>query len=134
MVRLTPAERIEGVTLDLTLSPTQPVVGQDLEVLVVATNRTDQVVRIVSPDSGLVILRLWRQIPPGWTEYLRFPESALQALHPWSLQPGAQRQFKMTLPVDDRWPTHDTLRLTAELNGHIAESRHVELRVSPATR
>jgi hypothetical protein len=134
MIELTPAHAVGGVTVDLSVSSPQPTVGEALEVLVVATNTTDQVIRIVSPDSGMVILCLWRKTEPGWTEYLHFPETVLMALHPWALEPGQAREFKMSLPVDHRWPPNETLRLTAELNGHIAESRPVDLRVAPAPR
>ena len=132
MVKLNPAFAVGDVTVDLSVSNVQPTVGQTVDVLVVATNTTDQVVRVVSPDSGLIILRLWRKTTAGWTEYLHFPETALTALHPWALGPGQPREFKMSLPVDRRWPPNETLRLTAELNGHIADSWPVDLRVVPA--
>ena len=132
MVELTPAHGVGDVTVGLSVSNALPAVGQTLEVLVVATNTTDQVIRIVSPDSGMVILRLWRKTTPGWTEYLHFPETVLTALHPWALEPGQAREFKTSLPIDHRWPPNEALQLTAELNGHIANSRPVDLRVVPA--
>ena len=132
MSDLTPAHAVGDVSVDLSVSNPLPTVGETLEVVVVATNHTDQVIRIVSPDSGLVILRLGRETIPGWTEYMHFPETVLMALHPWALQPGEAREFKTSLPIDQRWPPNEALRLTAELNGHIAESRALDLRVAPA--
>ena len=128
------AARAEDIRLTLSLSTTALAAGQDVRVIATAVNNTRRPLEITASTSALVIVRLWRQTPSGWTQVREYPETALQVLHPWTLAPGEQREFEWTLTVEPNWPPNEPLRMTAELNGHPARSAPVALRVTAATK
>ena len=128
------APHAEDIGLTLSLSTSAPAPGQDVHVVATAVNNTRQPLAITASTSALVIVRLWRQTPSGWTQVREYPETALQVLHPWTLAPGKQREFEWTLTVEPNWPPNVPLRLTGELNGYPARSAPVALRVLVGTK
>jgi len=97
--------------------PARVTVGQPVDVDVLVTNPTEEPFHVVSPTGALVVLKLKRLEPIGWVPVRQFPDMALQALRPWTIDPGQTRPFSFNLTVEPDWPANEALRMVATLNG-----------------
>ena len=119
--------------LEMTLVTTGPLVhpGETMHVTVTVKNLTDAPVEITANTSAPVYLSVWRETGVGWETARRYPEMAAMVMTPWTLRPGAQRQFDYDLRVEPDWPTHEMLLLQAELNGRRELAPSVMFEVVP---
>jgi hypothetical protein len=95
----------------------QLTAGAVVPVVVDVENTSSQPVTVESPSAALVTIRLLRRVEGGWAEVRRYPEMSAQVVTPWTLGPRQTRRFAMDLVASPDWPTHEPLRLTAEIGG-----------------
>lgn len=107
----------EGLLVGLEIPKTSILRGETVTVGVVAVNLTDKPIAIHATTGAPVHLSVWRSTGIGWEMVKRYPRAATMVMTTWTLAPRAQRRFEMNLTVEPDWPTHEPLRLTAELNG-----------------
>jgi len=107
----------DGLTVELILPGYSFYRGQELPIKVVAVN-SGEYEAVFRADSGApAYVTLWRRRTLGWEKFNRFPEAVVLLPRTWALPPGQSRSFQMNLWVGPDWPTHDPLKLTAQLNG-----------------
>ncbi len=107
----------DGLIVHMSLPRRDFILGQHVEVTITAANTTKQPIRFNANSSALVIVRLFRHAGTHWEFVRQYPESAAMLMSPWQLEGGAQRVFRLKLPVEPDWPSNERLRLTGELNG-----------------
>ena len=74
---------------------------------------------------------MWRPAGQSWDRFKRLPETAGARLVTWRLEPGEVKTFKLLVVITPDWPTAETMRLTAQLNGRTDLRAEVVLRVQP---
>jgi hypothetical protein len=104
--------------------------GQDLHITLTARNTGLHTMEISARNSAPMLVTLWRYDSlKGWQRIAEYPQAAAFQLSPWKLSPFGQRTFEMTVPVDDTWPTNESIRLSAELNGRPDARAYVLVKV-----
>lgn len=121
----------DNLRLTLDVSERQVAIGDKLTVRLTARNTGSEPIDITARSGALMLVRIWRETPVGWTTVKQYPEAAIMIIRPWTLEAGEQRQFDMALTVDKDWPTAETIRLTAELNGRDDVRAGVKIEVAP---
>ncbi|MGC9455100.1 MAG: hypothetical protein ACP5HU_09580 [Phycisphaerae bacterium] len=121
----------DNLRLTIDVSDRQVAVGDKLTVNLTAENIGSEPVAITARSGAKMIVRIWEKTPAGWTTVKQYPEAAIMVLTPWALQAGEQKQFDMELQVDKDWPTAETIRLTAELNGRPELRAGAKIDVAP---
>ena len=117
-VKLPPnAAALGGLVVTIEVSKEVVVRGDQVKVTVLARNDTDEPMRIVARTGAPVYVRVWRKTFLGWEPVKRYPEAATMVMNPWTLAAESERKFELNLPVDPDWPSNESIRLTAELNG-----------------
>jgi len=129
-------DTVERDGLAVTIESSQPTVraGEELRLVVTVRNTTRRAVRIDARSGAPVYLRLWRNAGLYWNQVKRYPEAATMILSPWSLPARQQRQFVLALPVEPDWPTGESLKITAEINGRPELEPSVRVIVHPPIR
>ncbi|MFP3936698.1 MAG: hypothetical protein ACLFVW_00060 [Phycisphaerae bacterium] len=121
----------DNLRLTLDVSDRQVAVGEKLKVRLTARNTGSEPIKITARSGALMRVRIWQETPIGWTTVKQYPEAAIMVITPWTLEAGRQRQFDMGLTVDKDWPTAETIRLTAELNGRSDVRVGAKIEVAP---
>ncbi len=121
----------DGLQLKLEVSDHEVAVGDKLKVTLTAVNTHDEPINITSRTGALMLVHIWRETWAGWTTVKKYPEAATMAIVPWTLEAGEQREFDMDLTVGRDWPTAETIRLSAKLNGRPDVRPTVEIDVAP---
>jgi len=119
-----------AVTVSLTSTSSHLTTGQAIDAMVTITNLTDRPVRIDSPTSVRLYVYIWRYTEAGWTKILRYPQSELHVVTPWGIAPDASVGMTLPLVIEPNWPTYETLRLTAAVNGANTTSEPIIFRVA----
>jgi hypothetical protein len=119
----------DNLRLELEVSDHDLTVGDTFTVRATAGNTGREPVDITARSGALLIVRIWQETPVGWTTVKRYPEAAIMIIQTWTLAPGERRPFEMDLTVGKDWPTAETIRLTAELNGRDDVRAATEIRV-----
>jgi hypothetical protein len=103
------------VTLDLPKTTLAP--GEQVHVSIIASNRTDQRLRIQAGSGAPYFVSLWRHTGTGWDKIKRYPVTSQLVLSEWYLPPCGARAFAPMVTVEPDWPRHELLRLQVEING-----------------
>jgi hypothetical protein len=120
----------DHLRLELQVSDHELAVGDTFTVHATARNTGAEPIGITARSGALLIVRIWQETPVGWTTVKRYPEAAIMVIQPWTLAPGEQRAFEMKLTVGKDWPTAETLRLSAELNGRNDVRATTDIRIT----
>ncbi len=125
------AKVVDGLSVALDAPQRELVRGQALSVTVTAKNVSKKVIEIVAGNGAPVQVSVARRTAAGLEVVKTFPENVAQVAMKWSLAPGAERKFPLTLPMSLDLPTGEPLRLTAQLNGRpdVAPGGWVEIRL-----
>lgn len=107
----------DGVELTIALAQRELQHGQAIKVGVLVQNATTQDITVKADSEALCKISLWRHTWLGWERMETWPESAMEIRSDWILKAGQSRTFQQSLLVGKDWPTHEPLRLTAELAG-----------------
>lgn len=106
------------LTATLTTAARNVACGDTLGVTVTIRNTDKKLPASVTATSGApVYVRLYRKTAAGWEVVHRYPENATQIVTTWTLGPLESRSFPLNLKVERDWPTNETLRLEATVNG-----------------
>ena len=108
------------------------VIGEDVPITIVATNRSKGGLRFSNSTSAPYRIHLEKTTPLGWTTVKTYPEAAAMVLVEWSIPPGQHRTIHTTLIAERDWPTYENLRLRANLPGRPDVAPFVYLEVVPA--
>jgi hypothetical protein len=115
--------------LVLDLPKTQYKPGESLNATVMAVNHRDEPVNIQATSSALCKLSLWRPESTQWNRFKTFPEMAAAVMTDWTLEPGQRRSFTFNVPIKPDWPTHELIRVKAQLNGMPELTPHVDIEI-----
>ncbi len=107
----------DGLTVTLRAPMRDVAVGDTLPVAIIATNKSDKDIAVKATTGAEAYVAIARNTPIGWEETKRYPEAATMVVNPWVLKAGESRTFTLNLPVTKEWPTNESLRLSAALNG-----------------
>lgn len=121
----------DGLTLTLSISQATPRIGDRVKALVTVCNTSKAPVVISAETTAAVLLDVWRPAGQSWDRFKRLPETAGTRLTVWRLEPAQVKTFEMTLEISPDWPTAETMRVTAHLNGRADLADEVVLRVQP---
>ena len=124
----------DGLAVGIELPKREFLTGEVFETTVYAVNKTREPIAIEATTGAQVYLRIWRKTVVGWDEVKRYPQAAVLVMTPWQVAPRETRRFTMRLTVEPDWPTHEPLRITAELNGRPAISPGMIIRVTPSAK
>ena len=121
----------DGLALTLSVSQATPRIGEKVEAVVMAANTSGKPIEISADTTAPVYLDVWRPAGQSWDRFKRLPETAGARLVAWRLEPGEVKTFKLLVVITPDWPTAETMRLTAQLNGRTDLRAEVVLRVQP---
>ena len=121
----------DGLALTLSISQATPRIGDRVKALVTAANTSKTPIVISADTTAVVLLDIWRPAGPSWDRFKRLPETARTKLTIWRLEPGQVKTFELMMEVTPDWPTAETMRVTAHLNGRPDLADEVVLRVQP---
>ncbi|MCY2930522.1 MAG: hypothetical protein NTV86_13685 [Planctomycetota bacterium] len=121
----------DGLALTMTISKATPRVGDRVKVVVTAANAGKKPIAVAAETTALVLLDVWRPAGQSWDRFKQFPEAAGTRLTVWRLEPGEVKTFELFVDITPDWPTAETLRMTARLNGRANVAAEVSLRVQP---
>lgn len=108
--------------------------GERAPVTVTARNKTAKPMTIEATSGAPLFVRIWRHTGIGWDEVKRYPQATTMVMKSWTLAPGAERTFRLLLPIEPDWPTSEPLRVTCELNGRPEAAPQVIIRVDAAAQ
>lgn len=129
-VKLRPGAK-DGLALAMRVSKATPRIGERVEVVVTATNLGTKPITISADTTAPVLLDVWRAAGHSWDRFKRLPEAAGTRLSVWRLEPGQTQAFQLLVDITPDWPTAETMRLTAHLNGRADLAAEVVVRVQP---
>lgn len=108
-------------------------VGETFDVAIRARNISRQPITIRARSGAPVYLHVNRFTALGEDEFKTFPRAATMVMSAWTIQPGEERTFVLTLAVEADWPRNEPLKLIAELNGYSGLMPCTTIRVLPQT-
>lgn len=125
----TSIERTDDLSLVLDLPSDRFEPGETFTATITLKNRSNEPLEIEARSSALYKIHLMRPEKSNWQTFKTFPEMAAMVITPWTLPAGEQRSFKPELTVTEDWPTHELIRVQAEINGLPDLKTHVDIEV-----
>lgn len=122
---------VDNLSATLNVDKVHASVGESFAVSLTVRNTGQEPIRINAPTGAKMLVTVWRYTPIGWERVKQYPESVIQVVSPWTLEPGQTRTFEMIVPVTPDWPQLESLRLTAEPNGRMDVRPAVMVDVAP---
>jgi hypothetical protein len=123
----------DSIELGLAVARRTFGIGDAFDVTVRARNISKQPITIRARSGAPVYLHVNRFSAMGEDEFKTFPEAATMVMSAWTIQPGEERTFVLTLTVEADWPRNETLKLIAELNGYPGLMPFTTIRILPQT-
>ncbi len=105
--------------------------GETAKVFITARNNGSEPIEINATSAAPVFVQVERFTDAHWARVARYPQAAAMVMSPWTLKPGASRQWEMPIPVEPDWPAAEPLKLKAWLNGRADTTAAVEIEVAP---
>ncbi len=121
----------DGLALTLSISKATPCLGERVQAVVTAANTSKKPIEFSADTTAPVLLDVWRPVGQSWELFNRLPGAARTRLTTWRLEPGQVKVFHLTMDITPDWPTAETMRVTAQLNGRTDLTAEVVLRVQP---
>jgi hypothetical protein len=107
----------DGVALVLDLPKDRFEPGETFTATITLKNRSGEPLEIEASSSALYKIHLMRPHRTDWQTFKTYPDAAAMVITPWTLPAGEERAFTPELTVAEDWPTHELIRVQAEING-----------------
>jgi hypothetical protein len=113
----TSIERTDDLSLVLDLPKDRFEPGETFTATITLKNRSGEPLEIEASSSALYKIHLMRPQRTDWQTFKTYPDAAAMVITPWTLPAGEERAFTPELTVAEDWPTHELIRVQAEING-----------------
>jgi hypothetical protein len=119
----------DGLAVTLQLPRATLRRGERFTARITVTNLTDEPVEITARSGTPYYLYLYAFDGVSWQRIKTYPEFTTMVMRDWTLQPKDKRTFQAQLKVEPSWPSFETLRLGAIINGLPAAEPYVNIEV-----